>query len=330
MFNKISNRALLLFGLALALVWAALKWGERKTGGDTVQGSVMELDTGAVRSFSIRPKSLKHAELRFNRTPQGWTITDSNGVHPADHRIVRNTLSKFMSIRTLRLAGTMEKDAAKYQLSDTASTPITFVVNDGEPLTLHTGLVNTEYSQEGVTYVRLNDAQEIHAVAGMLTRHIDVPISNWRDHVLIGGDPMTWKSVGVALGGVTSYTLVRDTITVDTSALPAAEAPPLWRLNGEKTDPQRVQQFLGSLSKGNSSRYADSAQLDGLVPFYRLTITDNEAQPMIVEVFEVGTSLVLRNNRRPGNKFHLDSERDMQRLMRPINFLLGAPAQPAH
>ncbi len=325
MFSKIGNRTLLLFGLALALVWAALKWSDRKTGGDTVRGMVMDLDTAALRSFIIKPKSLKHAELRFDRVPAGWTVTDSNGVHPADDRAVRMVLAKFMNMRTLRLAGSMEKDAAKYQLSDTACTPITFFIGD-EPVTLHTGLVNTEYSQEGVTYVRLNDAPEIHAIAGMVTRHIDVPMSNWRDHVLIGGDPTTWKRVSVEVGRVTSYTLVRDTVQMDT----VAEQAPVWLLNGERTDPQRVQQFLESLSKGNSSRYADSARLDGLVPFYRLTITDSEAEPMIVEVYEVGTSLVLRNNRRPGNKFHLDSERDMQRLMRPINFLLGAPAQPAH
>ena len=314
MFSKLGNRTLLLLAVGLLVVWGITKWNRSKDGGNTVRSSVVEIDTAALLSFSIHPKQLKHAELLFERSADGWTVRDSSGTHDADQEAVLNLLAGFTRVRTLRLAGTMEKDAVKYELGDTACTRIVFRQQEKQPVTFRAGLVDMAESEEGVTYVNMDGEPTIHAIAGGITRMLDRPKSVWRDHTLIGGDPAAWTRLTFTLPGAQGYVLQRDGTR--------------WLLNGQPTNAERTQQFIDALSKGRNNRYADDANAAGLIPTHRLVILDHTATPTIVEIFDIGDKLVLRNSRKPKTLFALDRERDMQRFIRPAAFLLEVEPIP--
>ena len=211
----------------------------------------------------------------------------------------------------------MAKHAAKYELTDTARTSITFRFAEREPITVHCGLVNTEAREAGETFVNVEGEDDIHVIEGTITRALDQPTASWREHVLIGGKPAEWRKVQLRFGDGSGYELVRTGET--------------WTIGGENTNPDRTDQFMKSLSEGRSSRYADKADVTGLAPVYSITIEEAQGRSVVVEVFDVGAYLVLIKRDRPDLKFWLDRERDMSRLYRPAEYLLGKPQpHPAH
>ncbi|MEO8069537.1 MAG: DUF4340 domain-containing protein [Flavobacteriales bacterium] len=313
MFSKLGTRTLLLLVAGLLAVWGISKWWNSRDGGNTLRSTVVEVDTAALRSFSILPKQLKHAEIRFDRETDGWTVGDSAGVHGADQAAVRDLLAGFAHLRTLRLAGSMEKDAVRYALGDTANTRMIFRVEGKAPLTFRVGWVDQTASQEGATFVNVEGEQDIHVISGSLTRMLDRPMSVWRDQQLIGGDPATWTRLTFTVPGGLGYSLQREGAG--------------WLLDGKPTNAERVQQFFEALSKGRNNRYADDTKVDGLTAQYRLVIQDNATEPAIIEMFDTGGKLLLHNSRKPREVFLLDRTTDLARFFRPAQYLLEVQPQ---
>lgn len=317
MFSKLGTGRLVLLVAVLLAVWGIVKWSKSENHGNTLRSTVVEIDTAALRSFSVLPKQLRHAEIRFVREPDGWTVGDSAGMHGADQTAVKNLLAGFAHLRTLRLAGSMEKDAVKYGLGDTANTRMIFRINGKGPLMFRSGSVDQTASQAGATFVNVEGEQDIHVISGALTRMLDRPMSAWRDQQLFGGDPATWNRLTLTVPGGPGYSLHRQ--------------GDVWLLDGKPTNAGRVQQYVEALSKGRNNRYADGTKVDGLTALYRLVIQDNAEEPAVIEIFDTEGKLLLRNNRKPREVFLLDRNMDLARFYRPAEFLLElVPAvQPA-
>lgn len=316
MFNKLGAKGPLLVAVALALLWGLSKIG---TGGGkgTMRSVVVHVDTAQLTSVTIVPRRLKGAALEFQRTDGQWTVKDSAGTYTVDKASFDMALSGFQNMRTLRLGGSMAKHAAKYELTSTLRTSITFRSAGKAPVTVHCGLVDMEAREAGESFVNVDGEDEIHVVEGSVTRALDQPTSSWREHILIGGNPANWQKVQLRFGDGTGYDLVR--------------TGEQWTVGNEPADQERIGQFLKSLSKGSSSRYADKTDVAGSLPTYSITIHQTQGDPIIVEVFDTGTELVLIRRDRPELKFWLDRERDMSRLYRPAEYLLNKPsAHPAH
>lgn len=316
MFNKLGTKGLLIAAIVLAAIWLFSKYG-LGDGKGTVRSTVVELDTASLTGITIKPRRMKGAALEFERKDGHWTVKDSVGTYTVDELSLNVALSGFQRLRTLRLAGSMAKHATKYELTDTLRTSITFRSAGSAPLTVHCGLVNTEAREAGETFVNVEGEDDIHVIEGTITRALDQPTATWREHILIGGNPAEWRKVQLRFGDGTGYDLVRN-----------GDA---WTLNNEPVDPNRLDQFLKALNQGRSTRYADNADVAGYAPSYSITIDRGTSTPLVAEVFDTGTHLVLINRDRPYLKFWLDRERDMSRLYRPAEYLLNKQqAHPAH
>lgn len=311
MFNKLGTKGLLLAAAVLALIWVLSSIGDGD-GKGTVRSVVVQVDTAQLTSVTIVPRRLKGAALEFQRKDGQWTVKDSAGTYTVDKASFDMAMSGFHNMRTLRLGGSMAKHAAKYELTSGVRTSITFRSAVTEPVTVHCGLVDMEAREAGESFVNVEGEDEIHVIEGSVTRALDQPTSSWREHILIGGDPAQWHKVQLRFGDGTGYDLVR--------------TDGIWTVRGEPADQERVGQFLKSLSKGSSSRYADKTDVTGFLPVYTITIQQAQGAPVIVEVFDTGSALVLVKRDRPDLKFWLDRERDMSRLYRPAEYLLKMPA----
>lgn len=316
MFNRLGTKGPLLAAVVLALIWGLSKVGAGN-GKGTVRSVVVQVDTAQLMSVTIVPRRLKGATLEFQRKDGIWTVKDSTGTYAVDKASFDMALSGFQNMRTLRLGGSMSKHATKYELTDTARTSITFRWAGKEAVTVHCGSVNMEAREAGETFVNVGGEDEIHVVEGSVTRALDQPTSSWREHILIGGNPANWHKVQLRFGDGTGYDLAR--------------TGEKWTVGNEPADQERVGQFLKSLSKGSSSRYADKTDVTGFQPAYTITIQQSLGEPIVVEVFDTGTELVLIRRDRPELKFWLDRERDMSRLYRPAEYLLNrSSGHPAH
>ncbi|MCB0783704.1 MAG: hypothetical protein KDC02_05645, partial [Flavobacteriales bacterium] len=92
MFNKVGTKALLLVVVVLAGLYLLADRYSLRAKDRTFREYVVQVDTTAVVSFSLHPRRAGGDELRFERTPDGWTVQHGDTLRPADDELVRTFL----------------------------------------------------------------------------------------------------------------------------------------------------------------------------------------------------------------------------------------------
>ena len=305
MFNKVGTKALLLVVVVLAGLYLLADRYSLRAKDRTFREYVVQVDTTTVVSFSLHPRRAGGDELRFERTPAGWTVQHGDTLRPADDELVRTFLGPFTGLRAKRMVGGIKLVGERHELTDSLRNRAEFRLVNGDPVQLDIGRSTFAPGEEGAwTFVHVPGEKDVFATPGTLQMLADRILNEWRPHHLVRGDTVGFRRL--------TYTFPSDTGYV------MELGPEGWTIDGKAADQYRLGRYLESLSGAQAMHFADDADITGLSPAYRLEIDDvDRTDPIVVEVFPWRDGFVVTSSLNPGSVMAFDAEREVPRLFRP-------------
>ncbi|MBV6404966.1 MAG: DUF4340 domain-containing protein [Flavobacteriales bacterium] len=304
MWRDRSTRALLIAAAVLALLLLVSHFWSPRSRDRSFRDVVMTLDTAAVTGFSIFPSAPGHRELRFDRSPAGWTVSDEGGSHRADDGRVREFLGGHAHMRAKRLTGFMDLVKERYDLTDSLRETVVFRLVDGAERTVHYGRNTFAPGNVGMwSAVNLPGEREVFAVEGTMSMYAEQPLDEWRTKWLVRGDPAHVRSLRFHYSMDTAFTVERRGGT--------------WMVDADTADQSKVDGYLASLMQARAQAFADTVNIAGLAPDYSLEVGfDDGRAPITVNVFTGWSALVAVSSLDPGSKLRFDTMRELPRMFR--------------
>lgn len=313
-------RISLLAGLVtvLALIW----WFGGRTPEVKAQRSfrehLLQVDTAALNSFTIVPPPSRNAPaLHFQRDSAAWTASTGTYSTHAFFRTLNLLLADLVDLRPVRSAGSDSSTIGRYGLNDSTAARLELPSVGPRGTTLLVGATtggggSPSRPTESTTAVMLAGDPNVYLVQGSIKWVTDRSFSDWIPKPMVNGDPANWEEITFVFPGRISYSIER--------------SPTGWTVNGKPGDRQKVDKYLGALSRYYSNELADPADTLNAVLVYSMRVIDtSRKEPVILGVFQVGGHLIARSTLAPSwLVVPFDPQEELPRLFRPPDAFLPA------
>ncbi|MBL8009715.1 MAG: DUF4340 domain-containing protein [Flavobacteriales bacterium] len=310
MWSNLSTRALLIAAGVLLLLFVISDLWSPRAKDRSFRDVVMTLDTAAVTGFSLFPSAMRPAELRFDRSPDGWTVSLDGRAHRADDERVREFLGGHAHMRSKRLTGFMDLVKERYDLTDSLRETAVFRSVDGPERTVHYGRNTFAPGQVGMwSTVNLPGEDEVFSVEGTMSMLAEQPLAEWRPKWLVRGDPARIQRLRFSYSMDTAFVVERMGST--------------WMVDADTADQSKVDGYLAPLVRARTQAFADTVNIAGLTPDYSLEVSfDDGRAPITVSIYTGWSGLVATTSLDPGSKMRFDPSRELTRMFKTRGFFL--------
>lgn len=269
MFNKNSNKNLWII-FAILLVAVILIFTTESTKKErSFKSNIVSVDTSAISSFSIFPKSKPGEEVKFLKDGKLWTVTGTSGkTFTAVNSKIQGLFDELSRIKPKRVAARSKAKWGEYQV-DSAATRVVVNESGSEVLNLIIGKFAFQQPRSMSTYVRLAGENDVYEVDGFLDMSFNKDANSFRDETVIQSDNNKWNKLTFSSIESESFELIK----IDGK----------WTSNGQLADSTETATALSSLSRVSNTDFIDDVQ-DGLLPsqFAKLTIEVLDGEPIEV------------------------------------------------
>lgn len=299
---------------ALATLWWLTGDSSSRTKQRTFRANVAQVDTGALRTFIIRPALRRaHPEMVFTREGSAWTLRSAGYSTPADVRTMNELLALLADLHTELVLGRFDAVKDRYALADSTADHLVMDTPAG-PLDLAVG--NASGSEEALTAVHVADDDDAYAVKGVLGLYTDKSYVDWVPKPMVNGDPRNWRRLTFVFPGSQGYIMER--------------IGDRWAINGMPTDSVKVAKYLRNLSIYHGYALANPADTLNAVLVYNLIVEDTtRAEPMMLGIFESGDHLIARSTLARHIVMPFDPKVELRRIFRaPQAFFPDDPDIP--
>lgn len=305
------TKGLLIAVAALAVIyWISYTWSPRSKDRSFKQ-VVVALDTTAIITFRMEAPPTLGRDLRFERVPGGWTVSDGITTHKADGKHVADLLASTMPMRSKRYIGAYDILKERYGLDEASATRVTFTDLGGKQTVLLIGRGTFAPGKVGSwTYVCAPDDGEIHAMEGNLTQATERKPEDWRPRFLLRCEPEDVVRLELFDAG-------------DGSLIDLRREGTAWTVDGMPADSLRMLRYVGGLSQASPRTFHDEEITPGSPLYVRVTVhTTLRAAPYVIDVYEDRGRLIATSSANPGIHFKLDPEREFIKLYQPRDAFL--------
>lgn len=310
MWSNLSTRALLIAAGVLALLFLISDLWSPRAKDRSFREVVMTLDTAAVTGFSLFPSSLRPAELRFDRSPDGWMVSLDGIAHRADDERVREFLGGHAVMRSKRLTGFMDLVKERYDLTDSLRETAVFRLVDGGDRTVHYGRNTFAPGKVGMwSTINLPGEDEVFSVEGTMSMLAEQPFAEWRTKWLVRGDPAHIQRLRFSYSMDTAFVVERVGGT--------------WMVDADTADQSKVDGYLAPLVRSRAQAFADTVNIAGLSPDHSLEVSfDDGRAPITVNIYTGWSGLVATTSLDPGSKMRFDPARELIRMFKTRGYFL--------
>jgi hypothetical protein len=268
MFNKNSNKTLwLVFGVLLIVVVLIFTTESTKKE-RSFKTDIVSVDTSAVTSFSIFPKSKPGEEVKFLRDGSFWKVTGASGkTFTAASFKIKNLLGELTRIKPKRVAARSQSKWAEYQV-DSAATRVVVNEDGSEVLDLIIGKFAFQQPRSMSTFVRLTDETDVYEVDGFLEMIFNKDANSFRDETVIKSDRNNWNKLVFSNSDSESFELIK----VDGH----------WTIDGQPTDSAKTLTALSSLARLTNTDYIDNSEVILPPQIAKLSIEVTDSNPIEV------------------------------------------------
>ncbi|MBK7268836.1 MAG: DUF4340 domain-containing protein [Flavobacteriales bacterium] len=310
MSRSSGTRTLLIIVAALAaLYFVSTRWGANSKQ-RSFRDQVITLDTAALTSFSLHPAKLAHAELRFERTADGWTVTHDGAVHLADTADVHALLGGLARARAHRFTGYWDRLATRYDLTDSLADRAVFRLRDGSERQVLFGRGQPAEDGSGMlSTINVVGENEVFSVRGTMSEMADQDLVAWRPTRLMAGRPADIQRVSFQYSMDTAYVLER--------------AGNTWLVDRDTADQSKVDKFLADITNAKAQTFADTMNIVGRAPDYSMRVEFADGRPPVeVHVTMAWTGLVVTTTLDPGSQMRFDPARELPRMFKTRPYFL--------
>lgn len=163
------NKTLLLIFLTLLVVFLASQFAFEKKK-RTFKTALIQLDTSAITSILLYPKSDNQEEILLKKEQGFWAISKGNVTNKANQGAVTAILRNLLLIKTKRVASKSRDKWADYEVEETSGSRVKAYAGEKLLEDFIVGRFNfNQQTRQGVSYVRLAGEDEVYAVDGFLS-----------------------------------------------------------------------------------------------------------------------------------------------------------------
>jgi len=263
MSKRTSNKTLaLVFGVLLLLVLIII-FSDSGKNERTFREVLVNIDTSAVTSISLYPKSQNHSEVKLFKENNNWKVVLADGkIAGAPNDKVKNLFNQLLGIKPKRLAA---RDITKWTEFQVDSTGTRIVVNEGnkETLNLILGRFSFQQPRSMSTYVRLTQDTDVYEVDGFLDMTFNQNANSFRDGTGISADYKNWQRLSFDYPSDSSFQMTK----IDNR----------WMSNDLVLDSAKTENYLRKIGRLTSSDFLDNVEskITGAYT-YKLSIDSGE------------------------------------------------------
>lgn len=251
MFNKNSNKNLWII-FAILLIAVILIFSTESTKNErSFKKDLVSIDTSAVTSLSIFPKSKPGQEVKLLKNNNEWKVFAENGKsYTIPNFKMQSLLGELIKIKPKRVAARSKAKWSEYEV-DSAATRVVVNENGNEVLNLIIGKFAFQQPRSMSTFVRLMNENDVYEVDGFLEMTFNKDAKSLRDETVVKSDKNKWSRITLTSNNLENYELVK----VDNS----------WQLDGVAVDSAKTDKALSSLARLSNSDYLDNVE-ENLLP----------------------------------------------------------------
>ena len=290
MFNKNSNKTLWII-FAILLVAVVLIFTTESTKKErSFKKDLVSIDTSAITSISIFPKSKPGAEVKLLKNEGVWKVFSENGNnYTVPNFKMKNLFGELIKIKPKRVAARSKSKWAEYEV-DSSATRVVVNESGNEVLNLIIGKFAFQQPRSMSTFVRLMNDKDVYEVDGFLEMTFNKDAKSLRNETLIKSDRNSWNKISFVSNLSDSFELVK----VDD----------LWMIDGVATDSAKTATALSSLARISSADYIDDVNTALLPPQdSKLVIELNDEAKIEVVGYKNDTKFIIQSSQNSENYF---------------------------
>ncbi|HEY6906278.1 MAG TPA: DUF4340 domain-containing protein [Ignavibacteriaceae bacterium] len=308
MFNKVSNKNLVIVLGVLIIIAAVYIIIESNRGEGTFKANLVDIDTLKVTAVSIYPRATNHREVRLYKEGKNWKVKlDNNLTADVPENKIKTLLTLLVQVKPTRVAAQDKSRWAEFKV-DTAGTRVKVFEGNDNTLDLIVGKFSFQQPRQMNTFVRLNGEDEVYETEGFLDMALNQKPDYYRNNVLVNEDPANWKKLTFTYPD-SSFELIKDNNS--------------WTISGNKTDSAKTANYLRTLSHLSSTSFVDnpSDAETGHVK-YTLTIESGALGGIVISAYGDSTGTIVASSENEGAFFNGKQNNLIQKLFIGKNHLL--------
>jgi Domain of unknown function (DUF4340) len=263
MFNKNSNKNLWII-FAILLVAVILVFTTESTKNErSFRKDLVSIDTSAISSFSIFPKSKNGLEVKFLKNDEVWKVMDENAKsYNVPNFKIKNIFNELTKLKPKRVAARSKAKWTEYQV-DSSATRVVVNESGSEVLNLIIGKFAFQQPRSMSTFVRLMNEADVYEVDGFLDMTFNKDVKSFRDETVVKSDKNSWNKLSFTSINSESFELVK--------------LDDYWSIDGIRTDSAKTETALNTLARLSNTDYIDD-NADGLLP--------QETSKLVIELLD--------------------------------------------
>jgi len=282
MSKKFNNKILLALLGGLVVIFFITNYLRNKTReANVLPSDYVSIDSAAVESISIFPKSMNGDEIKFTNQNGKWQVANKDLVSETNEGEVGRIIKELQDVKPQRLAAKDKEQWKKYQVTDSLATRVT--INEsgkGQTLNLYIGKFTYKKQQNpyaqyggsqgitGTTYVRKSDDEKVYGVEGFLSMSFNQGFNSWRKSDFLKADKKAINRIQFAYPGNGSFML--------------AKQDSVWMVDNQQADPKAVDTYLNMFTNRPQRSFADNYKPNGS-PNYTLTVSGNGMEDLTIQ-----------------------------------------------
>ncbi len=251
MFNIKSNTTLWIVFAALLVAVILIFTTESTKKERSFRKELVIIDTSAVTSLSIYPKSKNGQEVKLLLDNGNWKVSSENTqTYSVPKSKIENLFTQLLAIKPKRVAARSKTKWKEYQV-DSAATRVVVNEDGSEVLDLIIGKFAFQQPRSMSTFVRLNDENEVYEVDGFLDMTFNKDVNSFRDETIVKSDKNNWQKLTFFYTEGESFELVK--------------VKNNWMVDGVMTDSTKTANALNSLARLTNTSFIDKTA-DEILP----------------------------------------------------------------
>jgi len=305
MYSKKSNKTLwIIFGvllIAVILIFSSESTKKERS----FRKDIVAIDTSAVTSFSIFPKSKPGTEVKFLKHDEVWKVSanDDEKSYSVPNSKITTIFSELLRIEPKRIAARSKSKWTEYQV-DSSATRIVVNESGDEALNLIIGKFAFQQPRSMSTFVRLAGENDVYEVDGFLDMTFNKDVNSFRNETIVRIEKSSLNKLTFDYSEGESFELIK----VDGK----------WTIDDTETDSANTDKALNSLSRLTNTNFIDNISDNSLPPqTHKLVIEADDQDPIEIigyrddSRFIVHSSVNLENyfdGEKVGEKIFLKKE----------------------
>lgn len=277
MFRKFNTPTMAIIFVVLLAVVLIVIFLDNKQGTRTFKSEIANVDTATVNSILVYPQSDNKKEIKLMRTGVQWKAQNDKMNVEADISNVNSVLAMLGVLKPIRLAATSKDKWKEYNVDDSLGSRVVLMNNQNKLLDLIVGKFTfNQASRTGLTYVRLNEDENVYVVEGFISMTVNQQFNQWRNKTVIQGNKSDWTKIVFHYPADSGFVL--------------SKTGEKWMLNDSLADSVKVDQYFNQIASATNSTFVDGFKNNGRQAEKILRIEGNNMPaPIVVNVYSDAT-----------------------------------------